>query len=91
MLSVSRRAAPGTYRYRCTEERRKQARGAIDELAAASAVSIPTVKRPEAQDGLLGGRNGTIAKIRHALEAAGIEFIDENGGGPGVRLRKPQR
>jgi hypothetical protein len=27
--------------------------------------------------------------IRRALEAAGIEFIDENGGGPGVRLRKP--
>jgi hypothetical protein len=29
--------------------------------------------------------------IRRALELAGVEFIDENGGGPGVRLRKPQR
>jgi len=29
--------------------------------------------------------------IRRALESAGIEFIDENGGGPGVRLRKRQR
>ena len=28
---------------------------------------------------------------RSALEAAGVEFIDENGGGPGVRLRKQQR
>jgi hypothetical protein len=27
--------------------------------------------------------------IRRTLEAAGVEFIDENGGGPGVRLRKP--
>jgi len=27
--------------------------------------------------------------VRHALENAGVEFIDENGGGPGVRLRKP--
>jgi hypothetical protein len=27
--------------------------------------------------------------IRRALESAGVEFIDENGGGPGVRLRKP--
>jgi hypothetical protein len=27
--------------------------------------------------------------VRRALEAAGVEFIDENGGGPGVRLRKP--
>jgi hypothetical protein len=26
--------------------------------------------------------------IRHAMETAGVEFIDENGGGPGVRLRK---
>jgi len=26
--------------------------------------------------------------VRHALEAVGVEFIDENGGGPGVRLRK---
>jgi hypothetical protein len=29
--------------------------------------------------------------VRRALEAAGVEFIDENGGGPGVRLRKRQR
>jgi hypothetical protein len=29
--------------------------------------------------------------IRRAFEAAGIEFIDENGGGPGVRLRKRQQ
>jgi len=29
--------------------------------------------------------------VRRALEAAGVEFIDENGGGPGVRLRKHQR
>jgi hypothetical protein len=26
--------------------------------------------------------------LKSALEAAGVEFIDENGGGPGVRLRK---
>lgn len=30
----------------------------------------------------------TLAAIRSALEAAGVEFIAENGGGPGVRLRK---
>ena len=29
--------------------------------------------------------------VRRALESAGVEFIDENGGGPGVRLRKRQR
>ena len=46
-------------------------------------VSVPTIKRLEAKDGPLGGRSDTGRKIRHALEIAGIEFIDENGGGPG--------
>ncbi len=59
-----------------------------EELAAAARVSIPTVKRLEADDGPLGGRMETGMKIRAALENAGVEFIDENGGGLGVRLRK---
>jgi hypothetical protein len=29
--------------------------------------------------------------VRRAFESAGVEFIDENGGGPGVRLRKRQQ
>jgi len=33
----------------------------------------------------------STAAIRAALESAGVEFIDENGGGPGVRLRKKAR
>jgi transcriptional regulator with XRE-family HTH domain len=32
-----------------------------------------------------------IEAIRDALKRAGIEFVDENGGGPGVRLRKRQK
>jgi transcriptional regulator with XRE-family HTH domain len=59
-----------------------------DQLAAAANVSIPTIKRLEANDGLLGGRADTGAKIEEALRKAGVEFIDENGGGLGVRLRK---
>jgi predicted transcriptional regulator len=59
-----------------------------EDLAGAADVSIPTIKRLEAQDGPLGGRDETGIKIRSALESAGIEFIEENGGGPGVRLRK---
>jgi predicted transcriptional regulator len=59
-----------------------------EKLAAAADDSIPTIKRLEAQDGPLGGRSETGSKIRSALEAAGVEFIDENGGGLGVRLRK---
>ena len=59
-----------------------------EELATAAEISVPTIKRLEANDGLLGGRAETGDRIRTALEAAGIEFIAENGGGPGVRLRK---
>jgi len=62
-----------------------------EQLAAAAAVSVPTIKRLEADDGLLGGRTSTGEKIQSSLESAGIEFIDENGRGPGVRLRKSQR
>jgi predicted transcriptional regulator len=62
-----------------------------EQLAKSADVSIPTIKRLEANDGPLGGRSGTGGKIRAALERAGIDFIDENGGGPGVRLSKRQR
>jgi predicted transcriptional regulator len=62
-----------------------------EELASAADVSLPTIKRLEAAEGWLGGRQTTAHKIRAALENAGIEFIDENGGGRGVRLRKRQR
>jgi len=58
-------------------------------LAEASGVSEPTVARLEAQDGDLGGRVDTGAKMVAALEAAGIIFLAENGEGPGVRLRRP--
>jgi hypothetical protein len=33
----------------------------------------------------------TLEDVRGALEKAGVEFIDENGGGPGLRLRKAKR
>ena len=61
------------------------------DLAKESGVSEPTVARLESLEGKLGGREITAEKIRVALEIAGIEFIDENGGGSGVRLKKPQK
>ncbi len=57
------------------------------ELALHSGVSEPTIARLESAEGEMGGRKNTIRKIKEALEADGIEFIDENGGGPGVRLK----
>jgi predicted transcriptional regulator len=60
------------------------------DLATASLVSLPTIKRLESKPGIMSAHLSTVAALRKALELAGIEFIDENGGGPGVRLRKRQ-
>lgn len=59
------------------------------ELSLRSGVSYPTIARLEASDDKeLGGRPDTSRRIRSALEKAGIEFIPENGSGPGLRLKK---
>jgi transcriptional regulator with XRE-family HTH domain len=57
-----------------------------ERLAEECGVSIPTIKRLESEDGELGGRADTGAKIIAALQAAGVEFT--NGGQPGVRMKK---
>ncbi|PQO24462.1 transcriptional regulator [Rhodobacteraceae bacterium WD3A24] len=57
------------------------------QVAEAAGVSIPTVKRAEGASAI-GASEQSVDSIRSALEAAGVEFIAENGGGPGVRLRK---
>ena len=62
-----------------------------EKLALKSKVSDPTIGRLEAEGGELGGSLGTRQKIIRALEKAGVEFIEENGGGPGVRLKKRKR
>lgn len=62
-----------------------------DDLAQNSGVSAPTVKRLEAVDGEIGGRPETGEALVTALEKAGVEFIAENGGGAGVRLRRTGR
>ena len=58
----------------------------VRELAAAAKVSTDTVARFERGDPL---KERTVDALRAALEAAGIQFIPENGGGAGVRLAKP--
>jgi hypothetical protein len=61
------------------------------DLASASSVSLPTIKRLESTPGVMAAHMSTVAALKRALESAGVEFIDENGGGPGVRLRKRQQ
>lgn len=70
----------------------RAARGLLDwsqqQLADAAKVGVVTVRQFEG-----GGsqpRNATLDVLRRALEAAGVVFIDQNGNGPGVRLRERQ-
>lgn len=63
-------------------------RWSAQELAEASKVGVATIRRVEVMEGEIPVTSANEAALRNALEAAGIEFIDENGGGPGVRLRK---
>jgi hypothetical protein len=58
------------------------------ELARESAVSLRTIRRAELKVGHTSMTTANDLAVRRALEAAGVEFIDENGGGAGVRLRK---
>jgi transcriptional regulator with XRE-family HTH domain len=75
-------------------EQLRAARGLLgwsqSELAARAGLSLPTVKRLE---GGFGPRvsDDAQAKLQQAIEAAGIEFLHENGGGLGVRFRKPRK
>ena len=61
------------------------------DLARESAVGVATIRRAELVERETAMTAANDAAVRRALESAGIEFIDENGGGPGVRLRKRQR
>ena len=56
----------------------------VRELAEAAGVSPNTVARLERGDVL---KQQTVDSIRAALESAGVEFIPENGGGFGVRMK----
>ena len=66
-------------------------RWTADELAAASALSVATIRRAELKESETALTAANDLAIRRALETAGVEFIDENGGGPGVRLKKRPR
>jgi transcriptional regulator with XRE-family HTH domain len=78
-----------------TSEHLRAARGLLrwdqTDLAAASGVSLPTVKRMEKQSGPLKGHGPTLQALFRALEEAGIQIIHESEeGGIGVRLRHPE-
>jgi transcriptional regulator with XRE-family HTH domain len=60
----------------------------VRDLAALAEVSPNTIARLERGETLY---EQTLETVARALETAGVEFIAENGGGPGVRLKKGQK
>ena len=61
------------------------------KLAELSGLSLPTIQRMEASDGVVRGNVDSLMKLVAALDAAGIDLISDNagspGGGRGVRLK----
>ncbi len=64
-------------------------RWAASDLVRESGVSLSTIHRAEAVDGKTAMTMANAAAIRRAFEDAGVELIDENGAGPGARLKQP--
>jgi len=65
-------------------------RWSAEDLARESAVGVTTIRRAEVTEAITSMTVANDLSVRRALETAGVEFLDENGGGPGVRLRKHQ-
>jgi transcriptional regulator with XRE-family HTH domain len=66
-------------------------RWSADDLARETTLSVTTIRRAELRESETSLTSANDRAIRQALEKAGVEFIDENGSGPGVRLRKQKR
>ena len=69
---------------------RRWPKAVVLDLAEASKVGVATIRRVEVVDGEIPVTSANEAAIRRTLESAGIDFIDENGTGEGVRFRKPR-
>ena len=63
-------------------------RWSAEDLARESNLGVTTIRRAELAEGETSMTVANDLAVRRALETAGVEFIDEDGGGPGVRLRK---
>jgi ribosome-binding protein aMBF1 (putative translation factor) len=63
-------------------------RWSAEDLAREAKLGLATIRRAEVAEGATSMTVANELAVRRALEAAGVEFIDENGGGAGVRLRK---
>ncbi|HZL30707.1 MAG TPA: helix-turn-helix transcriptional regulator [Pseudolabrys sp.] len=66
-------------------------RWSAEDLAREASVGVATIRRAELSERETSLTKANDLAIRRGLESAGVEFIDENGGGPGVRLHARQR
>jgi hypothetical protein len=78
LTSAQIRAARGLLRWSATD------------LAREASLGLATIKRAESSENETSLTAANDLAVRRVLESAGVEFIGENGGGPGVRLRKQQ-
>jgi transcriptional regulator with XRE-family HTH domain len=62
-------------------------RWSAEDLAKESRVGLSTIRRIEGAQGVPSASARNLALIQEALERAGVQFVEGNGGGPGVRLR----
>jgi transcriptional regulator with XRE-family HTH domain len=63
------------------------------KLAECAGLSLPTIQRMEASEGVIRGNVDSLMKLIAALDSLGIELVTDNavssGGGRGVRLKRP--
>ena len=86
VLAVNMRSTPLTGAQ--IRAARALVRWRAEDLARESAVGVATIRRAELAEDQTSMTAANDLAVRRALEAAGVEFIDGNGSGPGVRLRK---
>ncbi len=60
------------------------------ELSERSGISLPTVQRMESADGIPSSLGRNLDAVQRTLERAGIDFIEDDGMGPGVRFQRPK-
>jgi hypothetical protein len=66
-------------------------RWSAEDLAREASLGLATIRRAEGSENGTSMTTANDLAVRRVLEIGGVEFIDENGGGPGVRLKKRQQ
>ena len=86
---------PGAGQVAITSEQIRAARALLrweqTDLAEASGLAVVTIQTIERRPGPLMIRTSSLYKLQEAFKRVGVEFLDEDNGGPGVRMRGRRR